>query len=547
MVNGLKQRGTFDSPTNVTIAGRNTSNLNKHRDRCCSRFNAWSSKAPGAVDPNMGAKLAAEEQESVLKQLVEGLVAIQVLFSIFESPRLRSVLQRLAPNFSWPKRRLVAQTATQLYFERKNQLLQEVDDLPSDTPLCGAIDCWTTKDQSESYLAIILQWINPVDYSFCKSIVAFEALSERGMIKRLYSVTGDNAANNVTLMSQMKPKFSGINMTWDREKRFHQCACHVLNLVAKDFLLYMGQLTDEDYDFFDDYLAVTKNSIEDSDNNVGLKDDQASIKTVKRNSGQSLKKRKSRAFNQATLETQDKSSDIAMIMGTHSSEASEQDSDELGTVQRPPGKKNIVRLLRDLCTHIRGSSKQQELFIKSRNKTRDPPLLPISIPMTRWNFFLKQIQRAHQLKLSIQIYTNTPQTDKYHLSEEVWSAMEYMEPILQMFDQACNVFQSKAPSKHLVLPYYQVILNRLTHYASKSPHSWRRACEAAHAKLKKYYEYEMANNDSLIATLLNPKYREGIFKQMGVPPHRAKEVIDLLACECSTLAQNELSGLVTGD
>ncbi|MBW0500535.1 hypothetical protein O181_040250 [Austropuccinia psidii MF-1] len=203
----------------------------------------------------------------------------------------------------------------------------------------------------------------------------------------------------------------------------------------------------------------------------------ASIEAVKQNSGQSLKKRKTCALNQATLESQDKSSDIAMIMGKHSLEASEKDTEELGTVLRPPGKKTIVRLLQDLCTHIRGSSKQRELFIEARNKTQDPPLLPISIPMTRWNFFLKQIQRAHQLKLSIQIYTNTPQTDKYHLTEEVWSTMEYMEPILQIFDQACNVFQSKAPSKHLVLPYYQVILNWLTHYASKSPHLWRRACE----------------------------------------------------------------------
>ncbi|MBW0509736.1 hypothetical protein O181_049451 [Austropuccinia psidii MF-1] len=164
-----------------------------------------------------------------------------------------------------------------------------------------------------------------------------------------------------------------------------------------------------------------------------------------------------------------------------------------------------------------------------------------------WNFFLKQIQQAHQLKLSIQIYTNTPQTDKYHLTKEVWSTMEYMEPILQMFNHACNVFQSKAPSKHLVLPYYQVILNRLTHYASNSPHLWRQACEAAHAKLKKYYDFEMANNNSLIETLLNPKYCKGIFKQMGVPPHQAKEVINILAWECSTLAQNKQSGQVTGD
>ncbi|MBW0484560.1 hypothetical protein O181_024275 [Austropuccinia psidii MF-1] len=217
----------------------------------------------------------------------------------------------------------------------------------------------------------------------------------------------------------------------------------------------MVQLTNEDYDFFDDYLAVTNNSIEDSDNNVGLKDDQASIKAIKRNSGQSLKKRNTCTLNQETLETQDKSSDIAVIMGRHSSDASEQDINKLGTVLRPPA----------------------------------------------------------------QIYTNTPQTDKYHLTKEFWSTMEYMEPNLQMFDQACNVFQRKAPSKHLVLPYYQVILNHLTHYASKIPHSWRRACEAAHGKLKKYYNFEMANNDSLIAMLLNPKYHEGIFNQMGFPTH----------------------------
>ncbi|MBW0500533.1 hypothetical protein O181_040248 [Austropuccinia psidii MF-1] len=55
--------------------------------------NAWSSKAPGMVYPKMGAKLAAEEQESILKQLFKGLVAIQVSFSIFESPGLRSLLQ----------------------------------------------------------------------------------------------------------------------------------------------------------------------------------------------------------------------------------------------------------------------------------------------------------------------------------------------------------------------------------------------------------------------------------------------------------------------
>ncbi|MBW0521203.1 hypothetical protein O181_060918 [Austropuccinia psidii MF-1] len=70
----------------LAIIGHNTSNLNKHRGQCCGCFNAWSTKAPSTVDPNMGAKLAVEEQESILKQLSEGLVAIQVSFPIFELP-----------------------------------------------------------------------------------------------------------------------------------------------------------------------------------------------------------------------------------------------------------------------------------------------------------------------------------------------------------------------------------------------------------------------------------------------------------------------------
>ncbi|MBW0488843.1 hypothetical protein O181_028558 [Austropuccinia psidii MF-1] len=82
-------------------------------------------------------------------------------------------------------------------------------------------------------------------------------------------------------------------------------------------------------------------------------------------------------------------------------------------------------------------------------------------------------------------------------------------------------------------------MNQLKHYASVSPHTWRRACEAAHSKLEKYFDYEMVTNNTLIATILNPKYREGIFKQLGISSSHAKEVIDLLAGECVQLTINE--------
>ncbi|MBW0585395.1 hypothetical protein O181_125110, partial [Austropuccinia psidii MF-1] len=270
------------------------------------------------------------------------------------------------------------------------------------------------------------------------------------MLKRLYSLTGDNAANNMAMMTQLQNKFAGINVTWHKDDRYHR--------------------------------SINKAPIEDSNNEI-------------------------------TPTSKDLKHPLSKSYG-------------IGTCNPPS---------RDLCSQIQGSAKQREIFIQARNKTRDPQLLPIRIPMTRWNYFLKQIQWARQLKLSIQIYTSSPQTMKYQLSDESWCAMEYMEPILSMFEKTCNIFQSNAPTKHLVLPYYQVILNCLQHYANVSTHTWRQACEAAYSKLNKYYEIELQNDDSIISAFLNPKYCESIFKQLAIPLARTKQIIDKVSNECATL------------
>ncbi|MBW0503142.1 hypothetical protein O181_042857 [Austropuccinia psidii MF-1] len=86
----------------IVVMGCHTSNMNKHCKICAGRFNAWASKSPGLIDPNMGARLAAETQTILNRELVKGLVAIQVSFSIFESPQLRHALQCIAPSFQWP-------------------------------------------------------------------------------------------------------------------------------------------------------------------------------------------------------------------------------------------------------------------------------------------------------------------------------------------------------------------------------------------------------------------------------------------------------------
>ncbi|MBW0483866.1 hypothetical protein O181_023581 [Austropuccinia psidii MF-1] len=201
--------------------------------------------------------------------------------------------------------------------------------------------------------------------------------------------------------------------------------------------------------------------------------------------------------------------------------------------------KSIVRALRNLCSHIQGSPKQRQAFIQSRNKTRDPKLLPNNIPMTRWNYFLLQMKHAESLRLSIQVYTATQEGSRYKLSDEICSAIELMQPVLSLIEQSCNVFQSKAPIKHMVLPYYRVILKQLSHYEKVIPQTWNNACVAARSKLKKYYNYKMQNNYSLTAMLLNPKYGKEIFKCLGVPAERSHMIIELLCEEFSGLKEEK--------
>ncbi|MBW0483867.1 hypothetical protein O181_023582 [Austropuccinia psidii MF-1] len=111
---------------NIGILRKNISNLNKHHICCVGCFSVWETKCPGLIDPNLGAKMEAEESDTVMKDLVKALVAIQVSFSIFKKDQLQSILQQIFPGFPWPKRHQIASLASQLYYESKQAIIDEV-------------------------------------------------------------------------------------------------------------------------------------------------------------------------------------------------------------------------------------------------------------------------------------------------------------------------------------------------------------------------------------------------------------------------------------
>ncbi|MBW0556716.1 hypothetical protein O181_096431 [Austropuccinia psidii MF-1] len=68
----------------ISVIGRNTSNLNKHRSRCPGRQQAWALRAPGAIDPQRELKMATDEMQLQQQLVVECIVSAQLPFTIFE-------------------------------------------------------------------------------------------------------------------------------------------------------------------------------------------------------------------------------------------------------------------------------------------------------------------------------------------------------------------------------------------------------------------------------------------------------------------------------
>ncbi|MBW0575036.1 hypothetical protein O181_114751 [Austropuccinia psidii MF-1] len=184
------------------------------------------------------------------------------------------------------------------------------------------------------------------------------------------------------MVATIERKCHGINIIWPQEERFHRCACHVLNLVAKEFLAHMGQLTNEDSALSDDYLAVHLVPIANSEDEAPTpKEIRGTLNHIQKKSDYSQNKRRARAVNQSTLETQDRSGDFQPVNDAESS-FHESDGDTGLNTQLRTGNKTIVHSLCDLCSHIRGSSKQHEAFITARDQTINLKLFPINIPIT---------------------------------------------------------------------------------------------------------------------------------------------------------------------
>ncbi|MBW0466095.1 hypothetical protein O181_005810 [Austropuccinia psidii MF-1] len=114
----------------------------------------------------------------------------------------------------------------------------------------------------------------------------------------------------------------------------------------------MGQLTDEDYKYFDDYLAVHQAPIKDSEDKDAptTKEIQATIKRIQNPKMGATQRYWLSHLDQITLETQDTSSALSIISAVRVNLYTSGIPNEHGGW--PETRNTIGQALRELCSHI---------------------------------------------------------------------------------------------------------------------------------------------------------------------------------------------------
>jgi hypothetical protein len=241
----------------------------KHKGRCESNYGTtgfWThlrvahSIVKGqqqlAVEKNGGKDIAVVvpykyDEEVSLRKFYLAIVMHEYPFNISEHEFFVDFIKSLRPSFPIKSRVTIRKEILNMFLAEKERLYDYFKSVPC--RFSATMDMWTS-NQNKSYMCVTIHWIDDT-WSMQKRIVNFvhvkghhtgtklsetftELMVKWYIDKRIFALTLDNASSNEVAVKDIISdlRANGSSLICDGLFFHVRCACHILNLVARDGL-----------------------------------------------------------------------------------------------------------------------------------------------------------------------------------------------------------------------------------------------------------------------------------------------------------------------
>jgi hypothetical protein len=196
------------------------------------------------------------DQDDSVKKFYLAIIMHEYPFNIVEHDYFVEFIKSLRPSFPLKSRVTARKDIMDIYVLERNKLYAYLKTVPC--RFSTTMDMWTSC-QNKGYMCVTLHWIDD-EWHIQKRIVGFfhvdgrhtghklaesftEVMVNWFVEKKLFSLTLDNASSNLVAVNDIIDDLreNGTALVCDGIFFHIRCACHILNLVARDGMVVISK------------------------------------------------------------------------------------------------------------------------------------------------------------------------------------------------------------------------------------------------------------------------------------------------------------------
>ncbi|KAL6858881.1 hypothetical protein ACP4OV_017883 [Aristida adscensionis] len=178
--------------------------------------------------------------------MVKWCISAEIPFNKFEDPYFAPWIESMQPTFNPGGRQTIRNASVGSYEKEVQMLRNEMQNL--DSRICFTSDLWTS-NQKLGYICITTHYVDS-NFVLKKKIIGFrdvkyphtglaieeaitKCLSEWGIKSKMFTITLDNASNNMTACGLLREN-GETELLFGGEHILVRCCAHILNIIVQD-------------------------------------------------------------------------------------------------------------------------------------------------------------------------------------------------------------------------------------------------------------------------------------------------------------------------